>query len=144
MMPLRRLIKTLIGDVDDLALIRQIEIPRIVNSNSPRYYTERELLEKESKIGARIFGPLPNGGRREFFCLDETSWIWYEEWRDEKGQKQKTTVRYEVQDVGILKIQEGGRYSYLEGVELDNFVAAAKAYHNQVLGLMYRPILAKA
>ena len=42
--------------------------------------TERDLIRLESEIGAQLFGPLPKGRRREFFCLDASTWIWHEEY----------------------------------------------------------------
>jgi hypothetical protein len=38
-----------------------------------RNFTERELIQLESEIGAKLFGPVPQGFRREFFCLDENT-----------------------------------------------------------------------
>lgn len=130
-MNFRRLITMLLGDTSDLT---SVKIPSITPKNQP--YTERELIEMESKIGAKLFGPVPAGHRREFFCLDDTSWIWYEEWLQD-GKLQKTTVRYEIQAAGVLKVQQGARYSYLEGAELKNFISAVQAYHDTVLPVMY-------
>ena len=48
--------------------------------------SERELITLESEIGSQLFGPIPEGHRREFFCLDEKTWIWHEEWLDEIGR----------------------------------------------------------
>lgn len=131
-MSFKSLMYTLIGDTGSM---NSLPLPKFNAANEP--YTDRELIELESKIGARLFGPVPAGHRREFFCVDDTSWIWYEEWRQD-GKLQKTTVRYEVQPAGILKIQSGARYSYLEGAELENFIAAVKAYHHAVLTGLYR------
>jgi hypothetical protein len=47
----------------------------------------RKLIRREAKIGGTIFGPVPAGHRREFFCLDEHSWVWHEEWIDKAGIK---------------------------------------------------------
>ena len=100
--------------------------------------TERELLQLESEIGANIFGDIPTGHRREFFCLDAKTWIWYEEWKDEKGKMQSSTTRYEIHDKGILKVQEGARYSFVEGAELDNLVLAMQTYYEQVARHVYK------
>lgn len=100
--------------------------------------TERELLQLESEIGAKLFGDVPAGHRREFFCLDAKTWIWHEEWIDSQTKKlERRTVRYEVHDKGILKVQEGARYSYIEGAELDNLVAATTMYYEQVARTVY-------
>lgn len=100
--------------------------------------TERELLQMESKIGSQLFGPLASGRRREFFCLDEKTWIWHEEGVDAKtGKNEPTTIRYEVQDKGILKVLPGARYTYLEGSELDNLVMATQLYYERVAREIY-------
>lgn len=102
-------------------------------------FTERELLQLESEIGAKLFGEVPVGHRREFFCLDEKTWIWYEEWTDPKTKKIKqVTTRYEVHENGILKVQEGARYSFLEGAELANLDMATKMYYEQVARGVYK------
>jgi len=131
-MNFRKLIYTLIGDTTH---VTKVKVP-VIQSNKQQPFTERELIEMESKIGAKLFGPIPAGHRREFFCLDDTSWIWYEEWRED-GKIRKMTVRYEIQAAGVLKIQEGARYSYLEGDELKNFISAVQAYHDTVLPVLY-------
>lgn len=101
--------------------------------------TERELLQLESEIGAKLFGEIPAGHHREFFCFDEKTWIWYEEWKDPKnGKRRNTTTRYEVHEKGILKVQEGARYSFIEGEELHNLVIAVSLYYEQVARDVYR------
>lgn len=100
--------------------------------------TERELLQLESEIGAKLFGEIAEGHRREFFCLDEKTWIWYEEWKDVKtGKRHNTTTRYEIHENGILKVQEGARYSFIEGQELTNLIAATTMYYEQVMRGIY-------
>lgn len=100
--------------------------------------TERELLRRESEIGATLFGPIAMGGRREFFLLDDATWIWYEEWTDVNRVRRSATTRYEVQDNGILKIQEGARYSYVTGQEYDNICSAISIYYERVAREVYR------
>lgn len=102
-------------------------------------FTERELIQLESEIGATIFGEKPaHVTRREFFNLDKDTWIWYEEVADKNGKKQELTTRYEVQAKGILKIQPNYHYSYLEGDELNNFVLAVKEYYERVSRRLYK------
>lgn len=110
-----------------------------VPKNRPlKKMTERELIQLESEIGAQLFGDIPKGHRREFFCLDETTWIWYEEWVDPKTNKRHNmTVRYEVHNNGVLKVQEGARYSFIEGEELNNLLTAATMYYEQVARGIY-------
>jgi len=100
--------------------------------------TERELLRLESEIGATLFGDVPSGHRREFFCLDEKTWIWYEETKSSlTGKIEGRTVRYEIHETGILKVQEGARYSFIEGDELKNFIAATTVYYERVAREVY-------
>lgn len=123
---------TLITGTDDAAMFR---MPK---GRSSKKLTERELIQLESEIGGKLFGELPRGHRREFFCLDAKTWVWYEEWIDQKTNKrQNMTIRYEVQGNKILKVQEGARYSFLEGDELTNFMAAIEAYHERVAREIY-------
>ena len=113
--------------------------PLTMPKNRPfKKLTERDLLRLESEIGATLFGPIPAGHRREFFCLDATTWIWYEEWTDEKGTLQQATTRYEVHDKGILKVQEGSRYQFIEGEELSHLAVAVRLYYEQVARNVYK------
>ncbi|HRF28310.1 MAG TPA: hypothetical protein PL051_01570 [Candidatus Saccharibacteria bacterium] len=100
--------------------------------------TERELIQLESEIGRELFGAVPSGHRREFFNLDPHTWIWYEEYLDANGNKQSTTTRYELQEKGVLKAQDGARYSYIEGEELDNLLIAINMYFEQVARKIYK------
>jgi hypothetical protein len=100
--------------------------------------TERELINLESAIGSKLFGEVPSGHRREFFCLDRKTWIWHEEWVDAKRVRQQSTTRYEIHDNGILKVQAGPRYEYIQGQELENLALAVKMYHEQVARGVYK------
>ena len=100
--------------------------------------TRRELIQRESEIGGHLFGQVPAGHHRQFFNLDPTTWVWYEEWPDDKGKMQRSTTRYEVHENGILKVQEGTHYYYIEGSELTNLVTAMRLYFEQVTRDIYR------
>lgn len=101
--------------------------------------TERELIQLESEIGSKLFGDIPAGHRREFFCLDSKTWIWHEEFKNQKTGKTETqTIRYEVHENGILKVQEGARYSFIEGAELENLLAATELYYERVARNIYK------
>lgn len=100
--------------------------------------TERELIQLESDIGAQLFGEVPQDHRREFFNLDLSTWIWYDEWLDPiSGHRKNMTIRYEIHDNGILKVQEGARYDFIEGQELENFMAAIHLYYERVARELY-------
>lgn len=103
----------------------------------PRRLTKRELIQRESEIGGQLFGDVPKGHRREFFNLDPKTWIWYEEWNDQSGKRRTTTTRYEVHDNGILKAQEGARYNFIEGEELENFMLSTRLYYERVTKEIY-------
>lgn len=124
------------SDVNGLA--RKSATGGLKHSRPLKKFTERELIQLESQIGATLFGSLPPRTQRSFFNLDERTWIWHEETDIDHGQKQRATIRYEVQDKGILKIQEGARYSYLEGAELQNFLIATQQYYERVAREIYQ------
>lgn len=127
----QKVLSLIIGDDSQANLMR---VPKNYPASK---LTERELLRRESKIGADLFGPAPKGRRREFFCLDESTWIWHEEWRDEKGVDRQSTTRYEVHPNGILKVTDGPRYQFIDGEELDNLTAATRLYYEQVARQIY-------
>ncbi len=100
--------------------------------------SERELIQKESEIGVLVFGPVPEGHHRQFFNLDPLTWIWYEKWTDPfTGRDKSTTIRYEIHDNGVMKVQDGVKYQFLEGHDLDNFMTAIAQYYDQVMRAVY-------
>lgn len=100
--------------------------------------TERQLIEHEDVIGRELFGPIPDGHRRDFFCLDEHTWVWHEEWMDANSRPQTSTTRYEVQPNGILKVQSGRVYKYIEGEELKNLTVAVRLYYERTMREVYK------
>lgn len=126
---LAKALSLLVGD--------DVKLPSFYKTRPLQKLTDRELLNLESAIGAQLFGPVAPGHRREFFCLDEQTWIWHEEWLDDKNKLQTATTRYEIQEKGILKVQEGARYSYLEGEELSNLLVAIRMYYERVMRDIY-------
>lgn len=133
---LKKALSLIVGDTSS---VLDLSMPKKQQERPLKKLTERELLQLESEIGAKLFGDVPAGHRREFFCLDEKTWIWYEEWINSKTKKtERMTIRYEVHANGIMKVQEGARYSYIEGEELANLVAATKMYYEQVARNVYK------
>lgn len=131
----QKALKLLVGDA---SLTDLTHFPIKKSSRRPlNTMSERELIKLESEIGADVFGPLPPGVKRQFFCLDDTTWIWYEEWTGKDHKQHSSTIRYEVHDKGIFKVQEGARYSYIEGDELRNFIVAIKLYYEQIARHIY-------
>jgi len=128
----KKITTLIVGDDAQVAA----KMPATRSKSGPKL-TERDLLREESKIGATLFGEAPKGHKREFFCLDETTWIWHEEWKDEKGVEQQSTIRYEVHPNGILKVSDGPRYQFIEGQELENFAKATQLYYEQTAVHIY-------
>jgi len=90
------------------------------------------LIHHEAKMGGKLFGPIPEGHRREFFCLDDKTWVWHEEWRDAQGEWHAVTTRYDVRPGGILKSQGDRAPQRLSRQELTNLYRAVKLYGQQV------------
>lgn len=101
--------------------------------------TDHQLIKLESEIGKTLFGEIPKGHARDFFCLDNDTWVWHEQWRDEKGEEKVQTIRYEVHPNGILKVEDGGKnYNFLKGQELMNLAVATRMYHERVMRELYK------
>lgn len=88
----------------------------------------RELITREAKMGGALFGPIPEGVRREFFCLDERTWVWHEEWTDAKGKRHVVTTRYDVRPNGVLKAQDGQPYRLVDAEEAKHLYKAVRMY----------------
>lgn len=97
----------------------------------------RHVIHREAEIGGRLFGPLPAGVRREFFCVDEHNWVWHEEWTDSSGLKQTKTTRYHVTPEGLMKTQDGQPSHAAGSEEVKNFKTAVKLYVEQVHKELY-------
>lgn len=110
-----------------------IKMPRLGAQNK---LTLRELVQQESVIGGHLFGPIPEGHHRQFFNLDLSTWVWYEEW-EEGGKHHNRTTRYEIHENGIMKVQDGAQYYYIEGSELENLLMAIKMYYEKVAREVY-------
>ena len=97
----------------------------------------RDLIRQEAKIGGELFGPIPVGGRREFFCLDRHTWVWHEEWTDAHGSHHAVTTRYDVRPQGILKAQDGHPYHYISYEEAKHFAKAVHLYNKRIQHELY-------
>lgn len=96
----------------------------------------RNLMRHEAQIGGQVFGPVPAGHRREFFCLDEHTWVWHEEWTDAKGQRRIQSTRYDVRPNGIFKSQ-GAIYRPITHAESVRLYEAARLYRSRVKAELY-------
>lgn len=88
---------------------------------------ERDLIQSESRIGRELFGPIPRGTNREFFCLDESTWVWHEE---KNGVISVT--RYVIKPTEIIKSVDGSNYHRLSIIEAERFCKAVQIYSNRV------------
>lgn len=91
----------------------------------------KKILHYEARVGGKLFGPTPKGTRREFFCLDERTWVWHEEWTDKAGYHVVTT-RYDIRPNGIFKSQGTNSYQALSREEAVNLYNAASLYYQRV------------
>lgn len=130
---LTKALTLLVGNTDDIAYLKLPKTRRPLEK-----MTERELIQLESEIGRKIFGPVPPGHRREFFCLDEKTCIWHEEYKGSDGKPVTSTTRYEFLGDKVLKAHNGARYSYLEGDELKNLLIAVNSYYERVMRGIYK------
>lgn len=98
----------------------------------------RQVIKKESQIGAEILGPIPAYDRREFYCFDERMWIWHEErMNTQTGKHDTVTVSYNMSDMGILKSYGENESRFVQGEELEHFTDAAEKYAEKVCAELY-------
>lgn len=103
----------------------------------------RNILRDAAKMGGEVFGPIPVGTRREFFCLDEHTWVWHEEWTDERGARQVRMTRYDVRPHGIFKAQDGQPYRPVSVEEANRLCNAGREYQRRIHA-KFDPLLAAA
>ena len=99
------------------------------NKEERRKAVERNLINAESALGRTLFGEVPAGRTREFFCLKKNVWLWYED---------GLIVRYEVRENGVFKRVGTQSYVKVTGAELENFTRATKAYLQLVKTRIYQ------
>ncbi len=99
----------------------------------------RNLIRHEARIGGQLFGPVPVGVRREFFCLDKHTWVWHEEWTDKQGTQQVRTTRYDVRPDGIIKAQNG-HYQAITKTEALHLYDAINQYEKRVKTELYASV----
>lgn len=106
-------------------------------SEQKRAELYKSLIHYEAKIGGELFGKVPKGTRREFFCLDEHTWVWHEEWADKAG-KHVVTTRYDVRPNGVFKSQGNSSYQALSPEEARNLYKAVTLYYQRVMPELMR------
>lgn len=120
-------------------------LKKLLAHNAAKRHADRQaelyrgLIRREAKIGGEIFGPVPNGTRREFFCLDEHTWIWHEEWL-ENGRTRIRTTRYDVRPTGILKSQDSQGYQRVNTAEARRLLEAVRIYEQRVRNELYASV----
>lgn len=97
-----------------------------------------DLIRHEAQIGGTLFGKVPQGGRREFFCLDQYTWVWHEEWKDKNGKHRSRTTRYNIRPDSIVKSHDGERYEKISKDEAGRFFDAVLAYERKVKQELYQ------
>ncbi len=100
----------------------------LARPSSSYVWTEDDLINAESAIGRNIFGAIPEGATREFFCHKKNVWLWYEN---------GSTIRYEVRPQGVYKKIADAKYQKISGQELENFRQATKNYLKLVKERLY-------
>lgn len=93
---------------------------------------ERRLIRFESSIGRDLFGKIPAGHDREFFCLDAGTWVWHESWKDSSGKELKLSAHYKVKPSGIVKSLNGGPFKPITEKEKVHLLSAIKSYISKV------------
>ena len=96
--------------------------------------SQRALIRREAQVGGTLFGPIPAGHERQFFCLDQHTWVWHESWK-ENGQDKVVTTRYDVRPSGVIKSQNGQSYQRLSLQEARNLFRAVTMYERRILPL---------
>jgi len=110
-------------------------LPKIISgkrAEQRRAELYRSVIRKYAKKGGQLFGSIPEGHHRQFFCLDTHTWVWHEEWLDQTGKRQIVTTRYDVRPNFVLKSQGGNSYQRVGIEELRNLYQAARLYYFQI------------
>lgn len=111
--------------------LRSLQLLGAAKTEKRQAEYRKSLLHFLAKLGGQLFGPIPKGHRREFFCLDEHTWVWHEEWDDEQGERHIVTTRYDIRPGAILKSQGGRHYQTLTAEEAYNLRLAINLYAQQ-------------
>lgn len=116
-------------------------IGKMIGRKSRPKLTLNDLIRREAIVGGTIFGPVPKGHDRQFFCLDEYTWIWHESWI--KGRERVSiTTKYEIRGDQVFKTQQNQPMRLLAGVELNNLARATEIYDQLVTTKIYPGLMA--
>lgn len=116
-------------------------VKTIVNERTEERRTQlyRNLMRREAEIGGQLFGSVAKGVRRDFFCLDEYTWVWHEEWTDQAGKRHTKTTRYDIRPSGIVKSQDGN-YMAVSEVEARRLRDAVILYEQRISKELYAAV----
>lgn len=101
-----------------------------------------QLIERESKLGSTIFGPLPKGiTNRHFFYDKDNHWYFSQVIMSERPREE--TIHYQIFTHGIQKTtsvrylndprqQVPLQHEWLAGEEVTNLLKAAKIYKQRI------------
>lgn len=104
-----------------------------------RVRIQRELIRREAALGGQLFGDIPEGVRREFVCLNETTWLWHEEQIGADGKTHSSTTRYDVRPGGVIYcMQPGQPYEQVSELEAERLRQAAMLYGQTVRKQIYQ------
>lgn len=110
-------------------MLNVIKRVRTDSTAANRTLVYRQLVHREAKLGGQLFGPVAAGVRREFFCLDESTWVWHEEWRDKNGSVRAVMTRYDILPQGIRKAQDNQPYVFITASEARHLYMAIDLYN---------------
>jgi hypothetical protein len=120
--------------------IAKLLFNRSLSEKSYESLLRNELVAKESKVGAAIFGLKTTDSERSEFFYDGRdgngvdSWFFHQEKSiDGTGNRQSKTLHYEVLPAGILLVGSG----YLQTEELSKFITATEMYNSRVIEQIY-------
>jgi hypothetical protein len=126
-------------------MLRKVAQPSAMTPVLPQFTAQkkraklRELMRRESQIGATLFGPIPSGHQRDFFCLDARTWVWIEQWYDHEAKSAKMMqVQYEFQTRGVLKSVDGVAVGFVQADELARLLKAIYTYQQKVHQEIYQ------
>lgn len=97
-------------------------------ADSPR----QAILRRAAELGGKLFGPIPEGREREFYCLDAHTWIWRESWLDESGRRQTTVTRYDVRPTGVTKSRDDGPVQRLTSEEARHLYWSTELFRQRI------------
>ncbi len=98
----------------------------------------KQLIDIEAEIGGTVFGPTQPDEDRRFYCLDECTWVYQNEYRDLiTGKKKQMIIRYELHPNGVLKVVNGNNHSMVQDDEAKRLTEAIKLYYKLVMEKVY-------